>query len=903
MFLHRLRSVTLLFLFPFLSWSQSSQTFSGGATGVIPDDMAWHTYPLNISTLNSTPIDTNWGFERVTLNITHTWDADLEVWLGSPDGTEVLLFSGVGGDGDNFTTTAFRNNYTTPISAGSAPFTGNYKPMGDLGTFNNGQSGIGVWYLKIRDSYPQDQGTLVSWSVRFSTNPSIPYPAISSNLPVIKINTNGQSIPDDPKIPVDFMIVDNGTGNRNYSSDTSYAYKGTIGIELRGSSSGSAPKKSYGFETWDAFNNTIDTPLLGMPAESDWILSASYYDKTLMRNVLSYHLANQTGRYASRTRYCEVILNGQYQGVYILMEKIKRDEERVDIAKLTESDTSGDDVTGGYILKIDKFTGSGGDGFYSRFSPSNPSGDTIYIQYEYPKDTDIKPQQAAYIQKYVDSFETALFGANFQDPVNGFRRYASEKSLMDYLFLNEMSKNVDGYRLSTFMYKDKRSKGGKLNIGPAWDYDIAWFNADYCESFLVTGWAYDLNYVCAGAAVPAWWERLRQDSLFNQHLYCRWNYLRSNVYSFDSLFAFIDSTAAYIDEGQQRNFVTWPIIGVATWPEPTPLPQTYAEEIARLKNWISVRFAWLDLQFNALAHHPVPVVLGNDTAFCSGNSLQLYAGDFDAYLWSTGDVSAVAYATQTGSYSVTVSDNFQCSGSDAVNVQILPLPEVSIGTDTTICEGNTLMLAAANGVQYLWSTGDTVSVVNVNQTNAYSVTVTGSNTCTASDGINVAVQPLPDATIQVVTSIDAAFQFASADTTGNTSLWYFGNGDSSTAHHPFYNYHPAFGYFLVTHIVTDAYGCSSMDTATVYIYNVGIGNISSDNIRVYPNPAKEQLTVSSAEPVDEISINDVIGNLVLKQQTNNKKQETVVVSSFPSGVYFVEVRTGGKTFTAKFVKE
>ncbi len=835
MFLHRLKLLAALLLFSLSSWSQATQTFSG-STGLIPDNQTWQMFPVTVSNLNHSPLDTTWGFERITINITHTWDSDLEVWLQSPDSTQVLLFSGIGGDGDNFSNTAFRNSYTNPIASGSPPFTGGYIAMGDLGTFNNGQSGNGIWYLKIYDSYPQDQGNLVAWSVRFSTSPSVPYPPISSNLPIIKINTGNQSIPDDPKIAADFMIVDNGAGNRNHSDDTVYSYKGTIGIELRGSSSNwsSSPKKSYGLETWDAQHNTIDTSLLGMPAENDWILSASYYDKTLMRNVLSYHLANQSGHYAAHTRYCELFLNGQYQGVYILMEKIKRDDNRVDIAKLTSSDTTGDALTGGYIIKIDKFTGSGGEGFYSRYSPSNPTGDTIYLQYEYPKAADLQPQQAAYIQQYVDSFETALFGPNFQDPVDGFRKYVSEKSLIDYMFLNEMSKNVDGYRLSTFMYKDKQSKGGKLKFGPAWDYDIAWFNADYCAATSVNGWAYDLNYVCPGNAVPAWWERLRQDSLFNQHIHCRWQYLRQNVFSFDSIFTYIDSTASYLEESQQRNFTTWVELGVATWPEPTPLPQTYGEEIQRLKDWITIRFTWLDLQFDSLAHYDVAVTLGNDTAFCGGNTLQLYPGEYDTYAWSSGNTSGVTYASQTGNYTVTVSDNFQCTG-----------------------------------------TGD----------------------------VNITVHPLPDATIQIVQQLDTLVQFAATDTTGTTSVWYFGNGDSSFVINPFYNYFPDYGTFIVTHIVTDAFSCSSTDTATVTIYNTGINNTGADNIRVYPNPAKEQLMLSSEKPIDEILIMDVIGNIILKEQRAISKKQTIQISQFACGVYFIQVRTGDKMVTLKFVKE
>ncbi|HLP51161.1 MAG TPA: CotH kinase family protein [Chitinophagales bacterium] len=901
--LYRFFIFPIILVLPFLVQSQASQNFTGGATGPIPDDQTWKTFALNIPSLNASPINTNWGLEKVTLNITHTWDADLEVRLQSPDGTEVLLFSGVGGDGDNFTNTGLKNTYPTSITLGTAPFNGSYRPMGDLGLFNNGQAGTGIWYLKIRDGYPQDQGNVNSWSIRFGDEPAIPFPPVSTNLPIIKINTNGQAIGDDPKIAADFMVVDNGAGQLNHSNDTQYAYHGIIGIEFRGSSSGGAPKKSYGFETWDSAYNSIDTSILGMPAESDWILSASYYDKTLMRNVLSYYLANQTGHYASRTRYCELFVNGVYSGVYILMEKIKRNEERVDIAKLNPEDTTGDQLTGGYIVKIDKFTGSGGDGFYSDYPPSNSPTESIFFQYEYPKQEEIQQPQKDYINRYIDSFEHALFGADFQDPEIGFRQFVSEKSLIDYLFLNEMSKNVDGYRLSTYLYKDKYSKGGKLRVGPAWDYDIAWMNADYCDAPVATGWAYNVGYVCAGAGMPAWWERLRQDSLFNQHLYCRWNYLRSNVLSFDSVLGYIDSTAAYLEEGQQRNFETWPILGQPTWPEPTPLPQTYAEEIARLKDWVNVRFTWLDQQFNALAHNPVPVTLGNDTTFCSGSELRLYPGDFDSYLWNTGDNGGVVYAGTTGTYTVTISDNFQCSGSDAVHVEVLPSPVVNLGNDTAYCQGGALQLASGSAQSYVWNTGDTTSTITVSAVGTYSVTATGSNQCTATDAANVYEFSPPDASVQVVYSIDAAYQFETVDSAGKTSIWYFGNGDSSIINNPFYNYEFDWGYKLVTHIVIDVNGCTATDTLTIFVYPMGISDINNADLSIYPNPATSTLYITSTPPIKQLRVLDIVGNNCAIQTNRNSSNTAIDISGLAAGVYLLEIQTTEKTQQRRFIKQ
>ena len=100
-----------------------------------------------------------------------------------------------------------------------------------------------------------------------------------------------------------------------------------------------------------------------------------------------------------------------------------------------------------------------------------------------------------------------------------------------------------------------------------WDYDLAWYNADYCENFQTSGWAYDINYICGDAGVPFWWERLASDTLFAQNLACRWQSLRTNsTLSNNHIFGVIDSMANVLQEAQGRNFQYWPILGSYIWP-------------------------------------------------------------------------------------------------------------------------------------------------------------------------------------------------------------------------------------------------------------------------------------------------------------------------------------------------
>jgi len=174
--------------------------------------------------------------------------------------------------------------------------------------------------------------------------------SFSSKLPLVFIDTNGRQIPDEPKILVDMGIVWNGQGKENHTSDDFNHYFGKVGIEIRGSSSQMFPKKSYGFETSNQAGEDVDFQILGLPEEEDWILYAPYSDKTLIRNVLTFSLAKPLGHYTSRCRFVELFLNEEYQGIYVLMEKIKREDTRVDIAKLNRWPVLGQYVWPNYYV-------------------------------------------------------------------------------------------------------------------------------------------------------------------------------------------------------------------------------------------------------------------------------------------------------------------------------------------------------------------------------------------------------------------------------------------------------------------------------------------------------------------------------------------------------------------------
>lgn len=438
---------------------------------------------------------------------------------------------------------------------------------------------------------------LLSWGIAMASGLNAQV-LTSSNLPIIVIKTNGVAIVDEPKRTVEMGIIDNGPGKRNNIGDPFNGYNGKIGIEYRGSTSQQlSPKKPFAIELRDNNGNDVSRSLLGLPEEEDWVLLAPYSDKSLMRDVLTYHLARQFSQtFVPRYRYCEVVLDGQYQGVYVLLEKIKRDKNRVNISDLKSTDNAGDAVTGGYILKIDKTSGA-----FSRSwnSPFQSDGSNLPIQVEYPRAEDITPSQFDYIRQYITAFENVLQGRNFLDDAVGYRSMVNLESFVDYFIMTELSKNVDGYRLSSFFYKDKNSKDGRIVMGPLWDYNLAYGNADYYDGFRPTDWQYRLSQPRTDTyRIPFWWGQLMKDSVFVNRVKGKWRFLRSNVLKLENINQFIDSTSTALNEAQIRNFQRWPIIGQKVWPN-YYIGSSYRDEITSLKNWIRDRVQWLDNNLNA----------------------------------------------------------------------------------------------------------------------------------------------------------------------------------------------------------------------------------------------------------------------------------------------------------------
>jgi len=455
-----------------------------------------------------------------------------------------------------------------------------------------------------------------------------------SELPVLTLYTNHQSIKKSKSIPALLQVSSKTIPYGNVDSNLN-PLQLNVAVHIRGSSSSRFPKKSFSLKllSTDGKNDTV-VSLLGLPSGSEWVLNAPYDDRSLMRNALAYNLAANMGLLSIKTVFIELILNGNYVGVYVLEQKIKCDSNSVNIPKLTLTDTIGNELTGGYILKIDrpsygyqlwqlktvlrvmakktaaifKKNHQAGNHLKNRknpyyqkyylissYPPIGASWQRTEFRYYSPSVSEISPQQIQYIKTYINQAEASLQSPNFSDPDSGYRKYFDIESFINYFIITELTKNADGYRLSTYFYKNRDSNGGKLSMGPVWDFNESMGNANICDAQNTNGWAYNFNNYCSSQPwlVPFWWQRLMQDSLFVKQLNCRWHFLRQNVLKTSTVLNNIDSMAALLSQPQKRNFNRWHILNKQTHYSPF-IPYSYTNEINNLKYWLTQRLNWLD---------------------------------------------------------------------------------------------------------------------------------------------------------------------------------------------------------------------------------------------------------------------------------------------------------------------
>jgi hypothetical protein len=438
-----------------------------------------------------------------------------------------------------------------------------------------------------------------------------PAPPPQGPLPVLWIEV-GQAIPDDSKVTGKLRIIEAHAGTPIEES-ASFATRpatleAAIGIEVHGRSSSSFEKQSFGVELRDAAGKDLARPVLGMPAESDWVLYAPcYFDKSCVRNALVYQLYREfdPARWGVRWKFAEVFIDGDYRGLYLVVEKIKRDKSRLPLAR-PAPDPTGGDITGGYIFRRESIRGRPAMTSFTTPGtvwPQPATGGSVYI-FEYPRAEVITPAQSTYLSDYVSRFESVFNTPAWADAAGGYRSWIDLDSWLDTAILTELSMNADAYRKSLYFYKQADAAGGKLFSGPAWDYDYALGNNEFREPD--AGWVYR-KLCCLGRAAPPtgpnnaalfYWHKIwgyypPGDPAFHKALRCRWRALRTGALDVAHINHLIDEWVQQIAPAQRRDEARWNYIGRVTGFD-VPALASYQAEVDFLRTWIAGRLTWLD---------------------------------------------------------------------------------------------------------------------------------------------------------------------------------------------------------------------------------------------------------------------------------------------------------------------
>ena len=438
----------------------------------------------------------------------------------------------------------------------------------------------------------------------------------NSDLPLVLLHNFGAG---EPPGTVDqaavLMVFGTNWGRASFANPPDLVTR--AGINRRGSSTQNLPKPSLAVEAWDEFNDDHNVSVLGLPADSDWVLYApNVYDSALIHNPLAQEISRGAGRYASRARFAELFLNtaggvvtytspagGNYHGLYVLEEKIKRGPDRVDIVQLEPEHATAPEVTGGYLLKIDR-----ADANERTFSTAY--GQTII--YQDPKGPEIqlpeRDAQEQYIRTYFNSFEAALYGVNSTNPVTGYAAWMDTAAWIDHHIINVLAFNVDAFRLSGYFHKDREQK---LAMGPVWDFDrgLGCSGQGDVRSWNPRLWRVQTTgdggtdmFGNPSLYGIRWWQKLFADLDFWQRWIDRWQELRAGPYATTNLTALVDRLASPIRLAQAREYYRWtdtrPRAGTVSANGYTyTFPGSYQGEVNFLKQWLVDRTRFLDTNF------------------------------------------------------------------------------------------------------------------------------------------------------------------------------------------------------------------------------------------------------------------------------------------------------------------
>lgn len=448
-----------------------------------------------------------------------------------------------------------------------------------------------------------------------------------TNLPIVFIDVDGREIQREERIIARMKIIDNGQPHTmteeelatatslNYADTLAHPnqhvdYTGNIALKYRGNSTFNGDKKPYSFHTLRSPIGEFEgekqkVRLLGMNSDDDWALMAPYADRSMMRDLLAYELSRPWMEFVPQGRYCELILDGTYYGVYVLSELVSDGKNRLNLQR---PGYDGNPLTGDYLMEVDR---DDGQGYYtSRYNPVNDVGTrvrwiTLHYKYEWPKYDELTEEQRAYISSCIDDMEDAFAADNYDDPQTGYRQYIDVRSFIDYQLATEFGHNVDGYRLSSKFYKRRDRTNSRFHMA-LWDMNLAYGNSENNNSWRTDGWAYKDNSLVYKQGErqmpPFWWYKLNSDPNYVFDMQIRWWEYRNANFQEERIMELIDSLATELTShgAMERNSQAWPRWGKYIWPNKYVAPD-FESEVAYLKQWLTERLAWMDEQLELQA--------------------------------------------------------------------------------------------------------------------------------------------------------------------------------------------------------------------------------------------------------------------------------------------------------------
>ncbi|GIE95275.1 CotH kinase family protein [Paractinoplanes rishiriensis] len=409
------------------------------------------------------------------------------------------------------------------------------------------------------------------------------------DLPLLLLDDYGKGKPGREYVDTAAMLFDTAGGRTSLSSAPTVATR--AGIHLRGQSSAMFEKAPYRLELRDHTDDDADHEMLGMPADSDWVLRGPFSDKSLIREALVYDLGREMGMVAPRYRFVELYLNvdsgpvaaNDYQGVYMLVETIKNSKNRLDLKQLEEEDTTLPKITGGYIFKFE---------WLAAEEPTltcTGAAATCWNFLEVADPDPLNAQQKAWLTQYLQQFHDLLHTPGFNNPTTGYRSWINVRSWVDLIILNELSREMDSYLRSTYFYKDRE---GPITAGPLWDYDLTFGTGGFFGNDQTSGWQHQQT---RNPQANDWFQILLTDQAFQQDLKARWQELRRGVLATTSLNARIDALSAPLTAAAQRNFQRWPNLSTRNiGPFVTNTSPTWAGQLQVMRTWMTNRATWLD---------------------------------------------------------------------------------------------------------------------------------------------------------------------------------------------------------------------------------------------------------------------------------------------------------------------